>query len=715
MPSASRSTIVRSIHCRRTNVTLACLLAVVATRALAQETVELEAVEVTSAKIPVNLRDSTATVTVVTGDDLRARGATDLRTALSLVAGVDIAPGGDSGPAGSVPALWGLREFDAFLLVVDGVPWGGAFTPALATMNLNNVERIEVMKGAAPVSYGATSFVGVIHVLHRAAGQGGATAEIGIGSRGSARAAFSMPLSTADAAWQQSLFADGEQQNLAGDRSGWTRWHALYRGATRLGEGDFSFDLDGTLLRQQPPSPHPREGMLLTGRVPLDANHNPLNARMDEDRIQAALGYVLPTGAGEWSTRLAIAENHGDAVRGFLREEFADDGVTINADGYQQRRRTREIYFDSHVASKLGGAATLVWGLDHMYGAGNQRTANFEYAVNPEGSNAPDWQALHIDEYTRLDDRRNFTGIYAALDYAISDAWRIDAGLRYNRTQETRSGQEIDNTGPAPVAGEVETQGRSDERWSGALGTSYRFWQDGHDYLTAYANYRDAFKPAVIDFGPEAESDILEPERARSGEIGMRGQHFDGRLQWDVALFRMNFENLVVSQDVDGAPGLANAGNEQFKGAEAEVHWNFHNGFNAVGTWAYHDARFADYVQLFGDTPTQLDGKRLELSPQQVGSLGLMYAPEEGFRAYATAAHVGSRYLNKRNTALAAGYNTIDAGVGYRRAQWEVRLDGTNLGDRRDPVAESELGDAQYYRMPARAVWASLRYDFGMR
>jgi outer membrane receptor protein involved in Fe transport len=195
----------------------------------------------------------------------------------------------------------------------------------------------------------------------------------------------------------------------------------------------------------------------------------------------------------------------------------------------------------------------------------------------------------------------------------------------------------------------------------------------------------------------------------------MRGQHFDGRLQWDVALFRMNFENLVVSQDVDGAPGLANAGNEQFKGAEAEVHWNFHNGFNAVGTWAYHDARFADYVQLFGDTPTQLDGKRLELSPQQVGSLGLMYAPEEGFRAYATAAHVGSRYLNKRNTALAAGYNTIDAGVGYRRAQWEVRLDGTNLGDRRDPVAESELGDAQYYRMPARAVWASLRYDFGMR
>jgi outer membrane receptor protein involved in Fe transport len=117
-------------------------------------------------------------------------------------------------------------------------------------------------------------------------------------------------------------------------------------------------------------------------------------------------------------------------------------------------------------------------------------------------------------------------------------------------------------------------------------------------------------------------------------------------------------------------------------------------------------------VQLFDDTPTQLDGKQLELSPRQLGSLGLVYAPEQGFRAYATVAHVGARYLNKRNTALAPAYNTVDAGFGYKHGLWEARLDGTNLGDRRDPVAESELGEGQYYRLPARTVWASFRYDF---
>lgn len=705
-PKPSRSTLAAAIA--------ACLLGLAALPALAQETVELETVEVTSAKLPVNLRDSSATVSVVSGDDLRARGATDLRTALSLVAGVDIAPGGDGGPAGSVPALWGLREFDAFLLVVDGIPWGGAFNPALATLNLNNVDRIEVVKGAAPVSYGATSFVGVIHVLHRRAGEGPASVELGAGSHGSARVAASIPLSASTSAWQQSLMLDGEHQGLSPDRSGWSRWHGLYRGATKLGAGDFTFDADASRVQQQPVSPAPREGAGLSDRVPLDANDNPRGARQDETRTQVALGYVLPTALGEWSTRLAIANNEGDIVRGFLRPDFADDGVTVNADGYQQDRRTRELYVDTHLATKFGKAATLVWGIDHMGGNGRQRSANFEYAVLPDGSNAPQWQSLHIDERTFLEDRRAFTGVYGALDVAITDAWRVDAGLRYNHTRETRSGQETDLTGPVPVVGETETQRRNDNRWSSAFGTSLRLWQAGHDYVTAYANTRDSFKPAAIDFGPEAEPDILAPETARSEELGLRGQHLDGRVQWDVSVFRMRFDNLVVPGEVDGGPALVNAGHEHFKGAEAEATWHLGDRFTAIGTWAIHDARFGDTVQVFDDTPTQLDGKRLELSPRQVGSLGLVYGGTEGVRASLVVSHVGSRYLNRRNTALASAYNTVDAGVGYRRGQWEARLDGTNLGDRRDPVAESELGEGQYYRLPARAFWASLRYDFAV-
>jgi iron complex outermembrane receptor protein len=43
-------------------------------------------------------------------------------------------------------------------------------------------------------------------------------------------------------------------------------------------------------------------------------------------------------------------------------------------------------------------------------------------------------------------------------------------------------------------------------------------------------------------------------------------------------------------------------------------------------------------------------------------------------------------------------------GVGYRFDRYELRFDAHNLTDRRDAVSESELGDAQYYRMPARRI-----------
>ncbi len=93
-----------------------------------------EYVEVTVTRVPERPDEVPASVTVVTDAELRDRGARDLRDALAFVQGVDISPGGDQGPAAAVPEFWGLREFDAFLLVVDGVPWGGAFNPALATL-----------------------------------------------------------------------------------------------------------------------------------------------------------------------------------------------------------------------------------------------------------------------------------------------------------------------------------------------------------------------------------------------------------------------------------------------------------------------------------------------------------------------------------------------------------------------------------------------------
>src|SRR5205823_8804839 len=169
-------------------------VAAIAQAQTTQQQTQRETIEVTATKIAEDVTLVPASVTVIDGDELRARNARDLESALGLTAGLSIAPGGDAGPAGSVPEMWGLREFDAFLLVVDGVPWGGAFNPDMPTLSMQNVDRIEVLRGAAPVMYGATSFVGVIHVIHRIAGAAG-SGRIFLGNFSSGGAAASMPLS----------------------------------------------------------------------------------------------------------------------------------------------------------------------------------------------------------------------------------------------------------------------------------------------------------------------------------------------------------------------------------------------------------------------------------------------------------------------------------------------------------------------------------------
>src|SRR6202795_1841321 len=78
-----------------------------------------ENIQVTATRYQEDPANVPTVVTVLDGQMLRDRGITDLRSALGVVAGVDIAPGGDSGPTSSVPEMWGLREIDAFLLVVD--------------------------------------------------------------------------------------------------------------------------------------------------------------------------------------------------------------------------------------------------------------------------------------------------------------------------------------------------------------------------------------------------------------------------------------------------------------------------------------------------------------------------------------------------------------------------------------------------------------------
>jgi iron complex outermembrane receptor protein len=664
-----------------------------------------ETLQVTATRIPEAPEDVPAPLEVITGQELRERGARDLTSALNLATGVVVASGGDNGPASSVPEFWGLKEFDAFLLVVDGVPWGGAFNPALSTLNLTDVDRIEVLRGAAPVMYGATSFVGVVHVVHNDPANAQKVIEAHGGSFGSGGGALTAKL-PGWGGFASSVSLDGDNVGFKDDRTGFRRGHLLWRNSRAVGGGRFHFDVDGTLVDQDPASPHPRDGKVLTDLVPIDANHNPGGSFLNDRRLAVSAGLDRPLGSANWSTVVSFSRANNDVLHGFL----VDLGpVDPNAHGFRNTINTTDIYFDSHLMWSGSSRYRVVAGIDYLHGKGSAHGGDFDYFVDLDGSNPPDSGQLPNAADIHINDRRDFAGLYGFLEWNPEPAWRLEVGGRVNRTDESRDTSllDIESQDFEQGAGQL-----AKVRASGTAALMWTPWHKGPDSVGLFGSYRNSYKPAATDFGLDSTPDILKPETTQSYELGSKIRTLDGRLSIEASAFLMDFKNLVIATTVDGVPGLTNSGVQRFKGVEAAVAWHLANHLNGRATYSLHDAKFTDFVQEFDGVPTQLAGRRLEMSAHHLASAGLIYSPPKGVTGLIELNYVGSHYLDKRNRALADGYATLSASAGYRTGRWELRVEGRNLTDRRDAVSESELGDAQYYLLPARRydVSASLRF-----
>lgn len=662
----------------------------------------LPVVEVTTSKMPEPVDQTPAMITIVNGDELNSRGASNMASALDLVPGVEAPAGGDAGPSSAVPSFWGLHEFDAFLLVVDGVPWGGAFNPMITTFDLNDVQRIEVLKGAAPVMFGATSFVGVVQALHYPAGQASNEVDIAYGNHGSwsGSAALALPQS---GDYKQSFAIDGQNLGFSDPREVVKNGQALYRGALSLEDSTLTVDANVSIVRDVPPSPVLRVGTGLTAATPIDANFNPADARIDQDQNHLALGYTRNVGWGEWSTLVSVTHSNITDIRAFLHPDLSGDADTQN-----QSRLIDDDYVDTHLTHHFGESVTFIFGADALYGHGTQTTlnGNSAYTVPLDGSVLPPpTTAVPVNEIGVVNDRRDFLGQYAQIDWKPDNRWDVVGGLRVNETYENKFSSDLAD--PDPLVSESDR--RHDVKPTETLGASYRFWQSGSDEVVLYADFRNAFKPSALDFGPDYQPAVLLPETAKSYEAGLKGTAIDGRLTWQTEVFLQNFRNLVVA---DNSGVLVNAAGERLKGAELEARWQFAPDLSLAANLAYHDAHFTQYLFADPNTGNYVDvaGRALPLSPHILASAGILYTPKTGFYTTLVGSFVGRRYLDEENTAPVGGYATLATTVGYRFERYAVSLEGTNLTDRRPPVTSSEFGSESFYLLNGRTAWLKLHY-----
>lgn len=137
---------------------------------------------ITATRIPTAADAQTATVTVLEGAALRSEGVTHVGDALRRVPGIAMARSSSFGSQHTVFMRGGQGNYVRVL--VDGVPLnepGG--TLDLGRLTLDDVERIEVVRGPASVLYGSEAVSGVIQIFTRSGG--GITRLRGEGGAGS--------------------------------------------------------------------------------------------------------------------------------------------------------------------------------------------------------------------------------------------------------------------------------------------------------------------------------------------------------------------------------------------------------------------------------------------------------------------------------------------------------------------------------------------------
>ncbi|MGI0116645.1 TonB-dependent receptor domain-containing protein [Zooshikella sp. RANM57] len=131
----------------------------------AEDSYQLPNMTVTATKTPQVISDSLAPVNVFTRQDIERLQAQDLFDVLRHVPSVNITT---TGGKGTVSKLFFRGSSDKQVLVlVDGIKINTATNgkASLSSIDINQVERIEVVRGPRSVLYGSEALAGVIHIF----------------------------------------------------------------------------------------------------------------------------------------------------------------------------------------------------------------------------------------------------------------------------------------------------------------------------------------------------------------------------------------------------------------------------------------------------------------------------------------------------------------------------------------------------------------------
>lgn len=146
---------------------------------------DLESVVINSNRIQVGFDQESANVLVINNADIKKAPVINVVDVLRYYAGIDIRQRGANGIQ-TDPGIRG-STFDQVLILINGIkmndPQSGHHAMNLP-VDINNVERIEIIKGPAARIYGQNAFAGAINIITKTPDHSGLNAQISGGDFG---------------------------------------------------------------------------------------------------------------------------------------------------------------------------------------------------------------------------------------------------------------------------------------------------------------------------------------------------------------------------------------------------------------------------------------------------------------------------------------------------------------------------------------------------
>jgi len=658
----------------------------------------LEEIVVTAQKREQNLQDVPISISAVSSQDLARRNISDLTDLRGQVPGLSI--GGSAGANASnvfairgVPGLvQAIGSGQATAVYLDGVYLS---RPDAAVFSLDDVERIEVLRGPQGTLYGRNATAGAINIITRDPGselRGGLDLTYGNYDTFRARGSLSGPLAGGFSAGlsgsydkRDGYFINSVTSNRVDDRKSRTvrgklRYVAPDELFTAALAGDWSGFNNPVIFRN--PYVFPSSTIVGLGdpkRVSFDPGSEALSRQRTRSRGLALTMTYKPseavdlTSVTSWRLFTASGAMDNDAT-----------AVPLLASANTNRSETR--------SQELRGIVTMK--RLRLTLGGNYFREDGRVAFHTGAPNIPISLTNPIDKTTL-----EAWALFGQAELDVTDALTLVGGLRYNNEQRDFS---IDYTQKPPPVGRF-TQGQvKDDVLIPSAGVNFRPMPD----VLLYAKVGRGYQAPGFNGFPGANASVVDTfssETLWAYELGVKAQFLDRRVTVNAAAFHYDYKDLQVrSVTGPGTAAIDNAATAAVKGVEASLSAQLARGLRLGGQVTFLDPQYKDFCERISTSALQgadplcspglvdRSGNRLNLAPKWSGGVFVDYRSPIGaggeLSINLSYTMEGDSYFTTANEPLIGtnGWERLDARVGFTPARGpEIYVYGKNLTDDR--------------------------------